>query len=418
MKNGPRARVPFMGSVGQPTVVAAMLVPLVVGLSLAGALVWLRGGERELFRDNLDVARGESLGAWLVLLLLAAVAALPIVFAVEHWIAPRRRSELEKNGTAERLRERYGIALDVAWPRLAALLSVDEAAEARRAGRAMRLARALSAGSVTAGVLVYFAAWLFEPSTLRVALLVVSVYTIAVGLALRVAAGGATQSYWAAVERSFDLHRFRLLESLRVPLPLTLEQEREVNARVASLLSGERRETVAYRHGDGGFGAAEMADIRAAVESTFSSPRLAQFTGSVGIDILARVADGGRSSVIKRLEDGSLAAVVEPAAEHDLVVELVPGGGSTLPVTKVISTEGDPQPTVRFHVDFDSDTAAVRFATDAAQLDVGLQAVRRTFLLVPHSYAGDGPLWITVGQSGFTIGDLIIQLRLGSAVRS
>lgn len=59
----------------------------------------------------------------------------------------------------------------------------------------------------------------------------------------------AAQAYSGLMHVVYDLHRFELLDALRLPLPADEEQERQIFAEVSATFSGRGRPGVAYEHG-------------------------------------------------------------------------------------------------------------------------------------------------------------------------
>jgi hypothetical protein len=117
----------------------------------------------------------------------------------------------------------YGLDAVIVWPRLYAVLGdkiravVDDRRDVLDGAGRMAVTAAITA--LTALVLLWGSGW-------WLALVLIPALIGAVAYAGAVAAAVA---YGEAVRSSFDLHRFDLLTSLKLALPHTRDQEREVN---------------------------------------------------------------------------------------------------------------------------------------------------------------------------------------------
>ncbi|MEU8007914.1 hypothetical protein AB0B66_42725 [Catellatospora sp. NPDC049111] len=268
-----------------PTYAAAVFVLILVW---AGAPTWLHDGHALSFARAWQTARGLGVGE--IVILTVAVTVIAVLFAplqlammrvlegnwptalgagVGRWIQRRRkrrmaaaaelpigRSQLtadlvQRAGIAgARLRRRYpqphhlvrptalgnalsamedtagreyGLDAIVAWPRLYAVLgdNVRAMVDDRRdvldsAGRM----------TITAGTMFLAAVVLLWDSAGWLALALVPAAIAAVAYAGAVAAAVA---YGEAVNSAFDLHRFDLLDALKMPQPRTRDEERAVN---------------------------------------------------------------------------------------------------------------------------------------------------------------------------------------------
>jgi len=117
----------------------------------------------------------------------------------------------------------YGLDAVVTWPRLYAVLNdkVRAVVDDRRdvLDSAGRMAVTAAATAAAAFVLLWGSGWW---------LALAAVHTAVAAIAYQGAVAAAV-AYGEAVRSSFDLHRFDLLASLKLALPRTPEQERQVN---------------------------------------------------------------------------------------------------------------------------------------------------------------------------------------------
>lgn len=145
--------------------------------------------------------------------------------------------------------QRYGVEPELIWPRIVKLVHADEQLKAVLDGARTQLEFAVS---MTFLFGFFTAVWVVL--TLLTTPLVLPFLTVAlVGpLATAVMYAMAVESHQAfneAVRSATDLHRFGLLESLRVPLPYDSEEERRL---WSDLLGPEPSRPVVYEHPDGG----------------------------------------------------------------------------------------------------------------------------------------------------------------------
>lgn len=139
--------------------------------------------------------------------------------------------------------EPYGLDAVVAWPRLYPLFPADtrRIVDDRRdiMDAAARLAVTMAATAlVTAGLLVASGWWLL-----------LALVPLAVARVSYVGAVHAAVAYGESVRAAVDLHRFALLDALRLPPPADLAAERLVNTRLSELWrQGVPMPETAYEH--------------------------------------------------------------------------------------------------------------------------------------------------------------------------
>ena len=123
----------------------------------------------------------------------------------------------------------YGLNAVIIWPRLYPVLGdkIRAVVDDRRdvLDSAGRMAVTAATTVVAALFLLWGSGWWLALATVPAAVAVVA-YTGAVAAAV---------AYGDAVRSSFDLHRFDLLTSLKLPLPHTRDQERQINQALCDL---------------------------------------------------------------------------------------------------------------------------------------------------------------------------------------
>ncbi len=138
--------------------------------------------------------------------------------------------------------EPYGLDAVVAWPRLYPLLSEPVRAQVDEQRDSLDLAARFCAMFAVAAVvaLALLAAhgwWLLVP----LGLVVLSWLSYRGALAAAIA-------YGEGIRTGIDLHRLDLLKALHLPLPATLEEEREVNRRLSRFLLQGWPDDFVYEH--------------------------------------------------------------------------------------------------------------------------------------------------------------------------
>jgi hypothetical protein len=123
----------------------------------------------------------------------------------------------------------YGFDPVVAWPRLYPVLGdriravVDDRRDLLDSSGRMTVTAAATA--ITAFVLLWGSGWW----------LAFSLIPAAIGAVAYAGTVAAAVAYGEAVRSSFDLHRFDLLKSLRLPLPSTRDEERRLNQALSDM---------------------------------------------------------------------------------------------------------------------------------------------------------------------------------------
>lgn len=147
-------------------------------------------------------------------------------------------------------RPRYGLDLATIWPRLQPLLPADTVSWLGQAGTAFELMITLSALSVLFGVAlgVYLAVLSSSAQAAAVSVVVLAGSTGLSWVCYRNAVEAAV-AYGERVRSTVDLHRFKVLEALRLPQPETLAEEEVEWRRVCGLLDrSDRADPAAWRY--------------------------------------------------------------------------------------------------------------------------------------------------------------------------
>jgi hypothetical protein len=314
---------------------AGVGVPAVILLIMAAAI---HAGNEERLRGTLGTSVDSSpdLAGWLGVvgaLLLVAVAALPLTRRGAEALLRRGHDDIRKS-----LLTRYGIEVRIVWPRLLGVLDADDLRQVASQGRQAVWTVGVFFGLVVADVLALLM-MAFVANAPDIAWLVP-------GVALALAAGQffeirrAAHGYGRAVVTVLELHRFKLLRSLHLPLPRTNVEERQV----FETLVADGKRTVEYDH-LASEGQATTSEIRDAVASAFSSRQLANWSGWVVAWIES--TEGERV--------GALAA----ARPYVLKVEFSTSKRDDDPGGRIEITDGRDEPEVRFELAFDS--SAIKF---------------------------------------------------------
>lgn len=161
----------------------------------------------------------------------------------QNWLPTRERNLLPtalgntlRTGEV-RAGERYGLALDVALPRLAPLLSPPSLAELRdrrnQLDAAVRLCIAAGlATAVSIGLLLRHGPWLFLP-----------VVTYLLCWACYRAAVAAARGFCTSLAAAIDLHHLRLFDALQLERPDTLAEEIARNKTLEKLFRDGKLDT-------------------------------------------------------------------------------------------------------------------------------------------------------------------------------
>ncbi len=147
-------------------------------------------------------------------------------------------------------RPRYGLDLATIWPRLQSLLPAETLSWLGQAGTAFELMITLSALSALFGVAlgVYLAVISSSPQAAAVSAIVLAGSLGLSWVCYRNAVEAAV-AYGERVRSTVDLHRFRVLEAMRLPQPESLAEEELQWRRVCGLLDrSDRADPAAWRY--------------------------------------------------------------------------------------------------------------------------------------------------------------------------
>ncbi len=147
-------------------------------------------------------------------------------------------------------RPRYGLDLATIWPRLQPLLPAETLSWLGQAGTAFELMITLSALSALFGVALggYLAVISSSPQAAAVSAIVLAGSLGLSWVCYRNAVEAAV-AYGERVRSTVDLHRFRVLEAMRLPQPESLAEEELQWRRVCGLLDrSDRADPAAWRY--------------------------------------------------------------------------------------------------------------------------------------------------------------------------
>ncbi|MGW0631173.1 hypothetical protein [Streptomyces sp. NPDC002758] len=236
-------------------VVALLLDPLQLRLvrmlegdwprSLAGLSRWYTGRQRgHRARLAADARPGDSPGPRDVQRAGAAAALLLRRFARDEEFTRPTALGNALAAMEDRAGLPYGWDAVVAWPRLYPLLSpgvrsvVDGQRE--RLDTLARLSVCSAATTALAAALLYSSGWW----------ILLAALPAAVARTAYIGTVHTAMAYGQAVAVAFDLHRFDLLRQLHLPLPHTLEEERELSDRICLMWRQGVDLTLPYDHPD------------------------------------------------------------------------------------------------------------------------------------------------------------------------
>ncbi len=344
-----------------------------------------------------------ALIAWFglaITLLVSIYAALPLSRWVLTHVAPKGRLLATPASllaaTVNRIDRRYGLDARYAWARLAPLLPAEERAvvedtqrrlDAATAGPGAYVGAAL-AGGLFAGLFDTIPALIVAPA----AMLVLAAMSLS-------RARAAARAHGKAIEAAVDLHRFRLLHALHLPLPDDPARERTLFEQVSWSFMRAEPSAIDYVHPV--YAQAELAAVGDELEKLVSDrfaaaiggPRLVNFDGHVSVRVL-----DPRTQEPVVLRDGRTLRL-EPGYDYLLEVTIADyelPGALTEPVRIV---NGDQAEEVPFDVGVDADSPELRSPETQRSVPLhGLSAPWRLPLRLRTATASD--VYVRVSQHG------------------
>jgi hypothetical protein len=346
----------------------------------------------------------------LILLVLTAVfALLPLIRGLLIRVSPWRRRlrppprwmrdfripAVVLSGAADRIDRRYGLDARYGWPRLAALLPDDARKVVEDTQRQLDIFVAAPPGFIGAAVVTAVFAPYFHVIP---ALAIAPVSMLVLALVTITRAGAAAADHGRAVEAAVDLHRFRLLDALHIPLPEDPARERELFERVS--LSFVRAEPYAgaYLHPSQAVAGLEevgrtLEDMLAEkISEAIEGPPLVNFNGHVSV----RVLQAGNDMPLAFDDDQ---VVLVPGQEYVIEVTIGPDAIPKSRSGRIVIINGIRAEQVPFDVSLDADT--LELSTPERPVIVPETGARsETFGVRLRPGEADQSVWVRVSQRG------------------
>jgi hypothetical protein len=213
-------------------------------------------------------------------------------------------------------------------------------------------------------------------------------------------------------EVAVDLHRFRLLQAMHLPLPRTAQEELKWNTTLSETLLGneESESAVIYTHpADGELAEVSPGRLRTALsealETVVSEPPLFNFSGWAGVT----VEDPYGKQV--KWQDNS--AWVSPGGHYRLRVLFSGERRKGIPTERLEVRDGTPAAEVPFRIEIDG--PSIRFARVDYDVVVSASVPNESVVLDFDAPAEENsyPLWVQILQSTRLLQVVLVTLETG-----